>query len=246
MKKRLVLVVGLGIFLTLGCPKKDEKKPLDIGNKGDYFPLSVGATWKYKADGTMKISTDELPIPLTINITDDTTTDKITKTEMKDNGKTYHVKEVEREIKNIPSNVGFEKEWLKEVGFFRKDKSMVYRYVEGKEALVYNFDLPPGSKLSVDLGVYKAEVEVISTNATVDVPAGTYKNCYQIRLNMRATIRDPEGKREGTVSAVTTEWFARGYGCVKRDGKMTYNFTIADVKMQIKLDIKEGLREYSK
>ncbi len=66
--------------------------------------------------------------------------------------------------------------------------------------------------------IFQMSYEIISTDASVEVPAGTFENCLHVRATGTATVLADLAKlRYGASDAemITDEWYAKGHGLVK-------------------------------
>lgn len=67
-----------------------------------------------------------------------------------------------------------------------------------------------GRYLPVDLAA-----RVVATDATIEVPAGRFRDCVRVEANGRALVPADRGNLEVEVAVSQTEWYAPGVGLVR-------------------------------
>lgn len=192
MKKVPILAVTLLFFLLPGTSFGGE--PAE-----NYYPLKEGLTWVYSVSsnkpGAEKITVTSLP-PRQVQ------------------GKTASPRKWE-----LPGGVKYY--------FIAKDAAGVYRYAEQKgdsgapqiiTPKVYYLKNPVArgttwnTSTKLPEGDLKVNITVESVDETVQVPAGTFKNC--VKLKHQGQMQ-PSGGGAAPLSLTAHEWYAPGVGLVK-------------------------------
>jgi len=143
----------------------------------DYFPLAMGNTWKY-------YYYEGIPLPDTTVNASYTVEDTVGH-----NGKQYYMY--------------LESQGL--VEFYRPEAGRVYRWIEDKEVLWFDFTLAAGDTYRLDLtGPWRPVATIWSTSEVVRTRAGVFTECYLL------SIDDPEANDDAI-----EYWFAPNVGIVK-------------------------------
>ncbi len=182
------IAVGTRLYPPLGRTPLREKPPRDMPAKdtvppnkpGDYFPLSRGSTWVYEGEGNEFASFTREVLFTSANRAQ----------LMEDNGGT------------IMASV-FTVSDSEVTRIITLPESYDGRYLLDEEpndlTVILKSPLEVGTRWNTPNG----EREIVATDATVETPAGTFKDCLKIRI-------------AGTDSTLF-EYFKEGVGMVKRE-----------------------------
>ena len=158
----VLMVVWLILFLP-GCGKKKSTKPPteNGGSLADYLPLQVGNWWKYE-----RVFWEESGYTFV-----DTFTETVVEQDTVLGGKLAF---------RLEEDEGVDEEWM--VVF--NDELRLYEEMPEQYSDYYVFLKLPiqvGNKWNYYPG-YPLQAEIVSTTATLNVPAGTFNNCIHVRV----------------------------------------------------------------
>ncbi len=154
-----VLVLLVLLLPSCGKKKSTDSPPKQKGSLSDYLPLQLGNWWKYERvfweqGGYTFVDT----FTETVVEQDTVLGDKI--------------------AFRLEEDGGVEEEWL----VIFNDELRLYEELPEQDADYYVFLKLPievGNKWNYYPG-YTLKAEIVSTNAAVEVPAGTFKNCIHV------------------------------------------------------------------
>lgn len=148
--------------------------PSSADSLPNYFPLHIGDVWRYYYQEALP----DTVVGQTVTVSDTTRID----------GKLY--------FRYVDS------QGLAEL--YRSEVERVYRRIDDREILWFDFTLAAGDTYRVSSGAWKPNVVILSKNDVVPTRAGTFTQCYHLLFDDPQAVDDAE-----------EYWFAPGVGIVK-------------------------------
>jgi len=157
-----LLIISLIIFTFVLCNKdRNPITEIEETSVNDYFPLQVGNTWTYELSAPGHDLDGKI---LSVTIVDTKSVD----------GKKYFLFK-----SDFPS---IESPW--DSALFRISNLRVFRRINDKDYLWYDFEAQKGHSYQIPLGASGEQTGVVLENKDVEVivPVGTFENCYQFHF----------------------------------------------------------------